>query len=79
MKLENHLYLIKREDGRYLLVKPIYDLDDKLSYWEDQDGIAFTFYEDDDIIGSVERIEERNHVRQARAKNTKEIKYDFTN
>jgi uncharacterized protein (DUF1015 family) len=64
MKLEDHLYLIKKEDGRYLLVYPVYDLNGDLDGWEDQNHQAYPYFDDDDIIGSVERIEERRDMRR---------------
>ena len=67
MKLENHLYLIKREDGHYLLAFPVYDLSNEIAGWRDQSGIHYPSYDDDNIIGSVDRIEERKHVRERTA------------
>ena len=68
MKLEkDHLYLIKRENGDYFLAYPLEDLNGDLVGWWDQNCVSHVYFEDDDIIGSVERIEERKHVRQQRA------------
>ncbi len=68
MKLENHLYLIKREDSKkYLLVYPVYDINDVHVAWEDQEGLTYPCFDDDDIIGSVERIEERKWIRSQRS------------
>ena len=63
IKLEDHLYLIKREDGHYILAKPVYDLNKKLTAWLDQWNMSYPVYDDDDVISSVERIEERRHQR----------------
>ena len=67
-KLENHLYLIKRENGDYFLAYPLEDIDGELIGWWDQNCVSHPYYEDDDIIGSVDRIEERRYVRVNRAK-----------
>ena len=63
MKLEDHFYLIKRKDGVYFIGKPIYE-EGKLDGWLCQDGGAHPYWEDDDIIGSIERIEERKWARR---------------
>ena len=64
MKLkEDHLYLIKRE-ALYFLVYPVYDLKGDQEAWENQLGQRYPVFADDDIIESVERIEERKHDRQ---------------
>lgn len=67
MKLEDHFYLIKRIDGTYFIGKPIYE-GDTLDGWKCQDGGNHPYCHDDDIIGSIERIEERKWARQQKAK-----------
>lgn len=70
MKLENHLYLVKREDGSYIIGWPVYDpIRKNLTFWRQQNGLHIQHSEKtDDIIGSIERIEERKWARQQKAK-----------
>jgi hypothetical protein len=64
MKLEkDHLYLVKRENGEYCLYYPLEDLNGDVIGWRDQNSIYDAYFEDDDIISSVQRIEERKYVR----------------
>jgi len=70
-KLEpGHLYLIKRDwdrDEQYLLAYPLYDINGKgkVRGWKRQSPLTtVACFDDDIIIGSVQRIEERKHVRK---------------
>lgn len=71
MKLENHNYLVKRHKRhmsnpynfeQFIIGYPVYE-NDNLVGWLDQQNIRRIHYEDDDIIGSIERIEERKWIR----------------
>jgi len=69
MKLEkDHLYLVKRENGDYCLYYPLNDSNGDIIGWCDQNYVSHPYFEDDDIIGSVQRIEERKYVRVNREK-----------
>jgi hypothetical protein len=68
MKLENHLYLIKPKKGDYFLAYPLTDKNGDVNGWWDQNCVSHVHYDTDDIIGSVDRIIERKHVRQQKAK-----------
>ncbi len=63
----DHLYLVRRDwdrGERYLLVYPIYDMDDTVIGWNRQKNTAVACFDDDIIVGSVKRIEERKEVRE---------------
>jgi hypothetical protein len=55
---------VKREDGEYIIGKPVYDTEGTLYAWLDQNGSHIMHFPDDDIIGSIDRIEERKWARQ---------------
>ena len=76
MKLENHLYLIKRKDGDYFLAYPLTDKNGDVNGWWDQNMVSQVHYESDDIIGSVDRIVERKHVRMSKYQTMNDEKWD---
>jgi len=53
---EGRLHLVKREEGKYLLASPVYDLNDKLEGWKDQEGSVYPYFEDDVISPVVEEV-----------------------
>jgi hypothetical protein len=52
-----------------MLVYPLFDMDGKVTGWRQQGGSVRPCFDDDIVIGSVERIEERKHVRERIAEN----------
>ncbi len=55
------LYLIKRHDGSFIIAYPLFDLGYELCGWWDQNFVSQVYYEDDKIIGSLDKIERNSN------------------
>ena len=60
--------MVKRYPGadpRWLIAKPVINLDGKLDGWEDRTGMSYELYEDDKIFLLDESRMERVHTQTA--------------